>query len=211
MSDSSNITPAGRFARQAFLDRVEQIAIIGLWALLVLRIGASSNPYGILVLLSELAVLIFVLIRRPTQNISMRLEDWLLAMTATAVPLLLIPGTTPFAGLTAVGIALAVVGNIWQLWAKLTLRRSFGIAPANRGVKVKGPYQFMRHPMYAGYLLVHIGLFILMGASINLLIYAVAWAAQVRRLLAEEAWLGQDPAYQAYQEKVRWRLIPGIF
>jgi protein-S-isoprenylcysteine O-methyltransferase Ste14 len=65
--------------------------------------------------------------------------------------------------------------------------------------------------MYAGYLAVHIGIMILMPSPVNLVIYAIAWWAQILRLLAEEALLSQDPAYAAFMAKVRWRLVPGVF
>jgi protein-S-isoprenylcysteine O-methyltransferase Ste14 len=69
----------------------------------------------------------------------------------------------------------------------------------------------MRHPMYAGYLLVHIGVMVLMFSWHNLLIYLIGWTAQIRRLLAEERLLSDDPAYAQYISEVRWRLLPGIF
>jgi protein-S-isoprenylcysteine O-methyltransferase Ste14 len=69
----------------------------------------------------------------------------------------------------------------------------------------------VRHPMYAGYLFVHIGIFALMPSAMNLVIYALGWWAQILRLLAEEALLGRDDAYAAYMGKVRWRLVPGVF
>jgi protein-S-isoprenylcysteine O-methyltransferase Ste14 len=122
-----------------------------------------------------------------------------------------IPAPASFPVLTSLGLFVLIVGNFWQAAAKFALRRSFGIAPANRGIKVNGPYRYMRHPMYAGYLLVHIGAVVLMFSWHNLLIYAIGWTAQIRRLLAEECLLSEDPAYAAYMEQVRWRLIPGIF
>jgi protein-S-isoprenylcysteine O-methyltransferase Ste14 len=69
----------------------------------------------------------------------------------------------------------------------------------------------MRHPMYAGYLLVHIGVMVVMFSWHNLLIYLIGWTAQIRRLLAEERLLSSDPAYAQYMGEVRWRLLPGIF
>jgi protein-S-isoprenylcysteine O-methyltransferase Ste14 len=85
------------------------------------------------------------------------------------------------------------------------------VAPANRGIKLTGPYRLVRHPMYAGYLLVHLGVLILMFSPINVLIYAIGWWAQILRILAEERLLSQDPAYADYMGRVRWRLIPGLF
>jgi protein-S-isoprenylcysteine O-methyltransferase Ste14 len=109
------------------------------------------------------------------------------------------------------GLFLIFFGNFFQAWAKLILRRSFGITPANRGVKITGAYRFVRHPMYAGYLLVHIGVLVVMFSPYNLAVYAIGWTAQILRLLAEERLLGEDPAYRDYMAQVRWRLIPGIF
>ena len=200
-----------RWLRPAVLDRVEQVAIVVLWALLVQRVIASGNPLSPLVLLAETTVLFFVLIRRPTEAISVRLGDWLLALTATAAPLLMTPGESYLPVLVPLGVGLVLLGNCFQISAKLFLRRSFGIAPANRGIKVDGPYRFVRHPMYAGYLVVHIGIFMLMASPINLVLYVIGWWAQILRLLAEERLLAEDPAYAAYMEQVRWRLVPGIF
>jgi protein-S-isoprenylcysteine O-methyltransferase Ste14 len=205
--------PAGTHAllRPAVLDRIEQVAIVVLWIMLVDRVWHSSNPFAMLMLLSETAVVLFVLIRRSTEAISVNLGDWLLAITATAAPLLIIPSADTLPALVPVGVALVLIGNIGQAAAKLILRRSFGIAPANRGLKLNGPYRLVRHPMYAGYLLVHVGLLMLMPTLLNLVIYVIGWWAQILRLLAEERLLMQDEAYRDYAGQVRYRLVPGLF
>ena len=203
--------PLPFWRRPRVMDRIEQVAIVCLWIVLVLRVEVSGNPYAPLLLLSETAVAVFTLIRRPTANLSMNLGDWLLAITATCAGLLIIPGVTLVPALAPLGVALAVGGNLFQAWAKLVLRRSFGVAPANRGIKITGPYRFMRHPMYAGYAFVHMGVLVLMFSPMNLVIYAIGWWAQILRILAEERLLSQDPAYSDYMTKVRWRLIPGVF
>ncbi len=195
----------------AVLDRIEQGLIVVLWAFLVRRVYFSENPFAPLLLLAETAVLTFVLIRRPTSDISRDSGDWMLAVTATAAPLLIMPVANPIPQFAMIGIALVLLGNAFQLSAKLFLRRSFGIAPANRGVKVEGPYRFVRHPMYAGYLAVNIGIMILMPSLFNLVVYTIAWLAQILRLKAEERLLSEDPAYREFKAKVRWRLVPGVF
>ena len=149
--------------------------------------------------------------RSTTDKLSLDLGDWLLAMTATCAGLLVVPGMALVPALIPLGVFFAIVGNGIQAWAKLVLRRSFGVAPANRGVKISGPYRFVRHPMYAGYAMVHLTVMILMFHPINIVIYAIGWWAQILRLLAEERLLGQDPAYAEYMQTVRWRLIPGLF
>ncbi|HET9630720.1 MAG TPA: isoprenylcysteine carboxylmethyltransferase family protein [Novosphingobium sp.] len=203
------VLPVWRRAR--VLDRIEQAAIVVLWIFLVQRVEISGNPYAPLLLISETAVALFTLIRRPTDKLSMELGDWLLAITATCAGLLIIPGVTLVPALAPLGVFLAVAGNLVQAWAKLVLRRSFGVAPANRGIKLTGPYRFVRHPMYAGYLFVHLGVLILMFSPINVVIYAIGWWAQILRILAEERLLGQDAEYAGYMSRVRWRLVPGLF
>ena len=49
----------------------------------------------------------------------------------------------------------SVIGLAFVIAAKLTLGRSFGLVPANRGVVVSGPYGFMRHPIYEGSVISH--------------------------------------------------------
>jgi protein-S-isoprenylcysteine O-methyltransferase Ste14 len=217
MKTSLEIKGEGWF-RQAFLrigpawlDRAEQVVLVLLWVVLLGRVLASHNGYAPLLLLSETTVLVFVLIRRPTLAISRNAGDWMLAITATAAPLLIRPEGPPLLNMAPLGVALVLAGTFWQASAKLTLRRSFGVAPANRGVKVAGPYAVMRHPMYAGYLLAHIGNLVLFPSLLNVIIYAIAWWSQVLRLLAEETLLSQDDAYCAYCQRVRWRLVPGLF
>ncbi len=202
-----------RWLTPARLDRAEQVVIVLLWALLAERVYGSTNPFAPLVMVAETSVLIFVLIRRQAREISMRLGDWLLAATATYAPLLIMPSDTPDAlqMLLPLAVSLVVFGNVVQIAAKLFLRRSFGIAPANRGIKRDGMYRFVRHPMYAGYLFVHIGILLVMPTLLNLLIYAIGWWAQILRLLAEERLLSQDPDYRGYMAQTRWRLIPGVF
>lgn len=203
--------PLAVLASPRVLDRVEQLVILLLWTWFAWRMIQSPNGYAPLVMISETAVMVFTLIRRPTDAISLRPGDWMLAFTATIAPLLIVPSEDPYPLLAPLGVFLLFLGNCWQAYAKLILRRSFGIAPANRGIKITGPYRFMRHPMYAGYLAVHIGVLAVMFSWWNLLIYAIGWTAQIKRLIAEERLLSEDADYRAYAEQVRWRLIPGVF
>ena len=213
MTTATNLSAPPRWITPARLDRFEQVTIVILWLFLAQRVFSSTNPFAPLIMVAETAVVLFVLIRRSADTISLRLGDWLLAITATYAPLLIQPADTPAALhlLIPFGIALTVVGNVVQIAAKMFLRRSFGIAPANRGIKTDGMYKIVRHPMYAGYLVVHIGILMLMPTLLNFVIYAIGWWAQILRLLAEERLLSQDPAYRVLMEKTRWRLIPGIF
>lgn len=203
--------PAPSWLTPLRLDRIEQVAIVLLWAFLVERVWSSGNPFAPLLLIGESTIAFFVLIRRPTTAISVRPGDWMLAVTATAAPMLIMPAPVQWPAVVPLGVALVLFGNLFQIWAKLSLRRSFGIAPANRGIKISGPYRFVRHPMYAGYLATHVGLLALMPSLFNLAVYVIAWWSQILRLRAEERLLGEDPAYREFAQQTRWRLVPGLF
>jgi len=109
--------------------------------------------------------------------------------------------------LTAVMIA---VGSAISLGAKWSLGRSFGLIPANRGLRTSGIYNLVRHPIYAGYLWSNLGFVLLRPSAWNIALFAVIWTAQWLRMNEEEALLEQDERYRAYKARVRYRLIPGV-
>ena len=75
-----------------------------------------------------------------------------------------------------------------------------------------GPYAIVRHPMYAGALLVFIGAPLALGSWWGLLFIPafIAWFAW--RLLNEEEFLRHNlPGYAEYAHKVRYRLVPYLW
>lgn len=199
----------------AFLDAGERLIVLALYAWLVARIVTSMADGGRLVngllLVSEGLVILFMLARRTTANVSRDPVEWLLAIASTCGPLLVSPTfaeplITPA---TAGGVWLA--GTLVQVSAKLALGRSFGCVPAHRGLKRGGPYHLVRHPMYAGYLLSHLAFLLINPTLWNLAIYGFCDAMQVPRIFLEERLLGRDPDYRAYRDEVPWRIIPGLF
>ena len=75
-----------------------------------------------------------------------------------------------------------------------------------------GPYALVRHPMYAGALLLILGLPLALGSWYGLLGIFGFLPVLIWRLADEEQFLtGNLPGYAEYKGKVRWRLIPGLF
>jgi protein-S-isoprenylcysteine O-methyltransferase Ste14 len=75
-----------------------------------------------------------------------------------------------------------------------------------------GPYAVLRHPMYAGGALYLLGTPLALGSYCGLLPLAVMIPFLVWRLFDEERTLAENlPGYIEYCQKVRSRLIPGIF
>jgi protein-S-isoprenylcysteine O-methyltransferase Ste14 len=199
----------------AILDAVERLVVLALYVWLVARVVDSLADGGRLVngllLVSEGLVIVFMLARRTTADVSRDPAHWLLAIASTCGPLLVSPslGAPLVAPATAGGLWLA--GTLVQVSAKLALGRSFGCVPAHRGLKRGGPYHFVRHPMYAGYLLSHLAFLLINPTLWNLAIYGFCDAMQVPRIFLEERLLNRDPGYRAYRDEVPWRVIPGLF
>ena len=75
-----------------------------------------------------------------------------------------------------------------------------------------GPYAVVRHPMYAGGLLVLVGMPLWLESFAAALLASVPIALLVLRILAEEAFLRCElPGYAAYAKRVRYRLIPFLW
>lgn len=214
------------------LDLAERLGVLALFALFVQRMlprltdlvlietarpeliwqAADVNAQALLLVIGEGLGVVLILLRRRSPTLSQHPLDWLLSFGAVSAPLLL---TAPAASGTlipaAAATALMLLGLLLQIAGKLALWRSFGVVPANRGVKTRGPYRIVRHPMYAGYALIHIGFLLGFPSLHNALLYGALFAVSVARLLREEAILNRDPAYRGYAARVRYRLLPGVF
>ena len=94
---------------------------------------------------------------------------------------------------------------------KLSLGRSFGLMPANRGIVSTGLYRLVRHPIYLGYLITHVG-FLLANATLwNVLIFVGADVALMIRAVYEERVLARDASYRDYQHRCSGESLPGLF
>ena len=75
-----------------------------------------------------------------------------------------------------------------------------------------GPYALVRHPMYLGVSLMYMASPLALGSYWALLPAALIIPILVARILNEEKVLGQElKGYQEYMQKVRFRLIPGLW
>jgi protein-S-isoprenylcysteine O-methyltransferase Ste14 len=166
---------------------------------------------GLLLLVSEALVVVLVVFRRPARQVDRTTTARVItAISMVGPPLLRAGSESPILPdmLTAI---VSCVGLALVITAKMTLGRSFGLVPANRGVVVSGPYQFMRHPIYAGYVISHAAFLAAHPTVMNISLVVVADVALVIRALLEERTLLGDAQYRAYSERVAWHVIPGVF
>jgi len=124
----------------------------------------------------------------------------------------------PRPGLTVSGFGLILFAVGWAI-KNLALRaNAFAIAVVRvqteraHIVADSGPYSVVRHPFYAADPLILVGLCLWLESYVAALCAAVPIALMVIRLLQEERFLRRGlPGYTTYAERVRFRLIPGIW
>lgn len=170
----------------------------------------SAATGALLLVVSESLAVGLVLMRPTRGTVSARPLDWVLGFAGAAAPLLVHPasaGSLP----DWAGQSIMLAGLLLQISAKLALWTSFGVVAATRSVRSNGPYRFIRHPMYLGYSLTHVGFLIGYPSGYNAVLYTSVLLVDVSRLLREEQLLTADPAYIAYSERVRYRMLPGLF
>ena len=175
------------------------------FAALVSFLAAWENP-ALLAWLTAThnAVLAAIYIRRKPPVKYDHVGLWL-GLLAAVLPLTTIYGVDMSLPLIITGI----LGYSLVFWSLISLGNRFGIAPADRGLVVCGPYRIVRHPMYLGELVLRAALVIASTQALlatgSLITLAVI---QVLRILREERIL---TGYGAYASQVPYRLVPGVW
>jgi protein-S-isoprenylcysteine O-methyltransferase Ste14 len=174
-------------------------------------LAASKNLDAALLVISESLSVLLILTRRLAKTVSKYPLDWALSLMAVNAPLLAAPAAASALVPSQIATTLMFAGMVIQISGKAALWRSYGLIPANRGVKTRGPYRFVRHPIYAGYTLTHIGFLLGFPSLQNSFLYLTTFLIEIARLFREELILNQDPLYRKYAARVHYRLLPGAF
>jgi protein-S-isoprenylcysteine O-methyltransferase Ste14 len=166
--------------------------------------SGALNWLGLLIV-NSLMVIMYVA-KRDASSISQSPVLWFLAFAGTCIPLILRPSAPDVA--TDIGNLMQLLGIVAIAASMLSLRRSFGIVPANRGIRTGGLYNLVRHPLYASELFWMLGFVIANPSGWNIALWACDCVLQFARASAEERFLGSDPMYSQYRARVRYRLLP---
>jgi protein-S-isoprenylcysteine O-methyltransferase Ste14 len=167
-----------------------------------------GEPRLLLLLIAETLAAGFYVLRSHPRSVSLVPFDWAVAFAGTFFPMLLRPAD--WAALPSAGILMAVGLGI-QILAIMSLNRSFALVPATRIIKTEWTYRFVRHPIYASYLLTLTGYLLLNTTLWNGLVYTAAIALLLIRIVREEKFLSADDVYRQYKLRVRYRLVPYVF
>ena len=112
-----------------------------------------------------------------------------------------------------IGLFPAARMTSWAATANAYLSRMVRIQE-DRGHQVvsTGPYRYVRHPMYVGVILLVLNIPLLLGSWWALIPGGLIVILFVVRTVLEDRTLQDElPGYAAYAEKVRYRLLPGIW
>lgn len=139
----------------------------------------------------------------------------LVALAGTFLPVLFVTGLVvrpPRPDWLKLGcLALSWTGMMWSILSLAFLGRCFGLFPEPRGLVTRGPYRWIRHPLYLGEIAVATGI----AAGIATLPAAATLTAYIafqlwRARNEERALLALFPEYRQYMQRT-WRIVPGVW
>ncbi len=115
------------------------------------------------------------------------------------------------------GFAICILGQDGLLvWAMVV--NSFFVATVRiqserqHTVVSTGPYRFVRHPGYLGAILLHLGVPFMLSSIWALIPGALtAIVVIVRTALEDKTLQAELPGYREYTQRVRYRLLPGVW
>jgi protein-S-isoprenylcysteine O-methyltransferase Ste14 len=196
-------------------DLLARAAIGTLFALLSINLLSdfleTRRLTGLWLLVSESLVVVLTVWRRRARIVDRSARAAIVTGVSLIGPSLVRTATGSDLLSDAITSLLSSVGLLIVIAGKLTLGRSFGLVPANRGVVIAGPYALVRHPIYAGYLLTHVGFLCAHATLWSIAVLIVADTALIVRALREERLLQADDSYRTYCQRVEWHLVPGVF
>ena len=118
--------------------------------------------------------------------------------------------------LELVALVFVMVGSGLSSWAMISNAFFAGTVriQKERGhtVATGGPYRFVRHPGYAGWIVSGVALPLMLGSQWALIPAGLAVVALIVRTAFEDQMLQEElDGYKDYAQRVHYRLVPGIW
>jgi protein-S-isoprenylcysteine O-methyltransferase Ste14 len=151
------------------------------------------------------SLIIWCYLRRgPAVATSGSVTGYAAAAAATLTPFVLplLRGAAPGAGQDFAADALMLAGTAWAVWSLRFLGRSLSVIAQARQVVDRGPYRWVRHPLYTGEIASALGLAITAGSPWAFAAWLAFCALQAYRALREEQILLRAlPGYRSYRAR----------
>jgi protein-S-isoprenylcysteine O-methyltransferase Ste14 len=159
-----------------------------------------------------LLVTVLFAVRAPRKGPRAGIVGVLVALAGVLVLSLygLLPTVDPSPERTIPAVILMAGGIVFAIVSLLALGRYFGVFPEARGVAMRGPYAYVRHPLYLAEIVIAVGLVlpILSIWTVALLVAFVGFQYW-RAILEERALTATMPGYADYATRT-WRIIPWV-
>ena len=182
--------------------RITWLALIGywLWAARYAKRSEWQEPLARRLLAYWLPLLVAVLLLGP--------GDW---FGHSLLREQFVPHTTL---VYSIGLAMAIAGAALAICSRALLGRNWSATvqlKQEHELVTRGPYRWVRHPIYTGLLLMFLGNAVMVGDWRGLLAVAIVFASFWRKYRLEEAWLGRHfgEPYRLYQARTK-ALIPAL-
>ena len=196
-------------------DVMSRAVVVCLFSMMAARFGAdflkTGRVTGLLLLASEMLVVVLTVMRRSAAAVDRSMRARVLTAVSMLAPSFLKPTSVVALLPQLATVAISAAGLAIVIAGKVTLGRSFGLMPANRGIVSSGVYRIVRHPIYLGYLITHAAYLASMPSAWSVVTLVSADVALLARAVCEEETLARDPRYREYQQTVKWRVCPGVF
>jgi len=196
-------------------QKIANIALTGWIAADAVRIAQLADPgspwvIDAAVILALVLAATFVLIRpAPTRQDGSPITV-IVAIGAAFFPILYLLLPPP------ASLAIATIVTQWgavavMLVSTAALGRNYSILPQYRWLVRRGPYAYVRHPLYASYLAFDGALALQHPSALAVVLWiaeAILFDWRARR---EEALLARSSEdYLSYMNSVRWRFVPHV-
>jgi protein-S-isoprenylcysteine O-methyltransferase Ste14 len=176
--------------------------------------GNTLRWVGTLLTAAFYLLVIWCYLRRgPASATTSSVTARVAAVVATWIPFVIpwLHGPPPGAVWQGVSDVLLLAGTAWAIWSLRSLGRNLSVIAQARDVADRGPYRWIRHPLYAGELVSTLGLAVAAHSLAAISVWLGLCALQAYRALREEQLLlAALPGYGAYRGRTA-ALLPGIF
>jgi protein-S-isoprenylcysteine O-methyltransferase Ste14 len=165
----------------------------------------------IALLFRNTSITLVFLIRRPSKLTSRNIGDWIAAIGGTFITYLYTSKADPIhTFIVPTAYVIMIITAFLSTVCIVNIGRSFGIVPANRGVKTDLLYGIVRHPLYSLYTIYDLAVISLAFSLHNCYICILHALFSYLRAKREEKILIRDRAYEEYISRTRYMFLPGI-